>query len=153
MTQKTSNVANRVTPRNGNDTVIQCGPNKAKGTKDATEYLFAQLRAGTPVMIEVDYQPGTGPSNVNDMDHYLVVTGSGVDKQGRQYPTFNDPQQPNAGLGTAENPVNRLYRVGDEFMELGAAKGHTPYQLFGVMRNLSFNAGYTNARGDSRCEL
>jgi len=136
MMQKTSNVANRVTPRVGNDNVIQCGPDKPKGTKDASEYLFSQLKAGKPVMIGVDYKAGTGTSNVNDIDHYLVVTGSGVDKQGRQYLTFNDPQQPNTRLGTDENPANRLYRDGDQFKQGDPGNGHTPYQLRGVVRNL-----------------
>ncbi len=135
MMQKTSNVSNRVTPCHGNDNVIQCGDNNAKGTKEASDYLFGQLKAGKPVMIGVDYKAGTGTSNVNDIDHYLVVTGSGVDKQGRQYLTFNDPQQPNARLGTDANPANRLYKVGGEFKQLDVQMGQTPYELRGVVRN------------------
>ena len=135
MMEQTNNVANRVTPCHGNANVIECSGDNPKGTKLASDYLFGQLKADKPVMIGVDYKAGTGTSNVNDIDHYLVVTGSGVDKQGRQYLTFNDPQQPNARLGTDANPANRLYKVGGEFKQLDVQMGQTPYELRGVVRN------------------
>lgn len=131
--RETSSVANRITPSSGNGNVIQCGSENPKGMQAASDYLFDQLKAGRPVMVGVDYKAGTGTSNVNNIDHYLVVTGSGVDKQGRQYLTFNDPQQANARLGTEQNPNNRLYRMGDGFKQIEVDK---PYDLRGVVRNL-----------------
>ena len=133
MMRETSSVANRITPSSGNGNVIQCGSENPKGMQAASDYVFNQLKAGRPVMVGVDYKAGTGTSNVNNIDHYLVVTGSGVDKQGRQYLTFNDPQQANARLGTEQNPDNRLYRVGDGFKQIDVDK---PYDLRGVVRNL-----------------
>ncbi len=135
MMETAPNPANRVTPRDGNDNVIQCGGGNLKGTKAASDYLFDQLKAGKPVMIGVDYKEGTGKSNVNDIDHYLVVTGSGVDKQGRQYLTFLDPQQPNARLGSDSNTANRLYKEGNEYKQHDVRSGEVPYTLRGVVRN------------------
>lgn len=70
----TSNLANRVTPCNGNGNVVRCRDNNAKGTEAASGYVFGQLTAGKPVMIGVDYKEGSGRSNVDDIDPYLVVT-------------------------------------------------------------------------------
>ncbi len=42
-------------------------------------------------------------------DHFVVVTGRGVDAQGRTYYQFHDPATRNESRGRDTNPSNRFY--------------------------------------------
>jgi peptidoglycan hydrolase-like protein with peptidoglycan-binding domain len=138
MMETTSKHEHRVTPRRGNQNVIECGASAPQGNTEALKYVRNQLEAGKPVMIGVNYKPGTGRSNTNDIDHYVVVTGMGVDQAGRQYLTFNDPQFPDAASGSDKNPKNRLYSDGGNFKQDRDLQhpNWTPYDLRGVVRNV-----------------
>lgn len=102
------------------------------------QYLEQQLKAGHPVMIGVNHPHGSNTkSNLNGINHYLVATGIGVDRQGHRYIQFHDPAQQDPALGRDTNPENRLYlneRGG--FVQVNAgAHANDPYELRGVVRN------------------
>ncbi len=71
--------------------------------------LDADLDAGKPVSVGVD-RPGGKNTNADGVtDHWVVVTGRGIDEQGRAYYTFNDPGRRAEANGSDQNPQNRLY--------------------------------------------
>jgi peptidoglycan hydrolase-like protein with peptidoglycan-binding domain len=71
----------------------------------AQSYINSELAAGRPVMVGVMH-PG-GRHNGGLADHFVTLTGSGTDAQGRSYYTFNDPGS--KIRGSDQNPSNRFY--------------------------------------------
>lgn len=56
----------------------------------STRTLDAELAAGRPVVIGVDYKPGSN-GGANGTDHWVCITGKHVDGNGRVTYTANDP--------------------------------------------------------------
>ncbi|MFL5319872.1 MAG: LysM peptidoglycan-binding domain-containing protein [Myxococcaceae bacterium] len=72
--------------------------------------IDSQLKQGRPVVIGVDYHSGSG-GGANGTDHWVTVTGRGVDNAGHVYYSINDPN----GGG-----VFKLYLSGGRLMGQGA---------------------------------
>lgn len=125
------NSANRTVPDEG-DVNVHAYENGGRNDRQV-QYIESQLRAGKPVMIEVNHPNGTANTrNKNGINHFLVATGIGVDEQGRQYISFNDPVQTSETAGKDTNPENRLYLQNGQFVQNRASD---PYQLRGIVTN------------------
>ncbi|ATB45001.1 LysM peptidoglycan-binding domain-containing protein [Corallococcus macrosporus] len=74
------------------------------------EYIDSQLDAGLPVGVGVNHRSGQNSDNVDGItDHFVMITGRGVDEQGRTYYTFHDPATNHRERGADTNPNNRFY--------------------------------------------
>jgi peptidoglycan hydrolase-like protein with peptidoglycan-binding domain len=98
-------------------------------------YIDSELANGRPVVVGV-HHPG-GYHNGGAADHFVTVTGSGLDAKGNRYYTFNDPAS--RALGRDTNPANRFY-VGQngDLYKAGAQGGYVinrAYSLSWVGRN------------------
>ncbi|NTX35291.1 LysM peptidoglycan-binding domain-containing protein [Myxococcus sp. CA033] len=90
------------------------GPNGITVDRQAAErgrnYIDQQLAAGKPVVVGVNHKSTANVGNADGItDHFVVITGRGVDQQGRTYYTFNDPATRNQSRGADTNPNNRFY--------------------------------------------
>lgn len=90
------------------------GPNGITVNRQQAErgrnYIDQQLAAGRPVVVGVNHREGRNVGNADRItDHFVVVTGKGVDAQGRTFYTFNDPATRNQSRGADTNPNNRFY--------------------------------------------
>lgn len=83
-------------------------PARARQGRDAID---AQLDAGKPVLVGVMWNTPTPGLNGGNADHFVVITGRGVDEQGRVFYTFNEPGvSANRGdVGTDARKENRFY--------------------------------------------
>lgn len=102
-----------------------------KGLSTRREYLTlarldAQLEAGRPALVGVDYKAGSG-GGANGTDHWVAVTAKEVDAQGKVTYLANDP-------GTGEQirltPDRRGRLVGDGTNALGRYKTTAQLQVF-----------------------
>jgi len=94
---------NRIQVATGEDSLGRVQTNRQR-TDAARGYIDSQLDAGRPVSVGVSHKN----ANYNQdgiTDHFVLVTGRGVDNQGRQYYTYNDPATTNRQTGTS----NRFY--------------------------------------------
>ncbi|MBL0695268.1 LysM peptidoglycan-binding domain-containing protein [Comamonas sp. JC664] len=74
------------------------------------DYIDSQLDAGKPVGVGVNHRPGRNSDNVDGItDHFVLITGRGVDEQGRTYYTFHDPATNHRDRGADTNANNRFY--------------------------------------------
>lgn len=100
------------------------------------DYIDGQLAAGRPVVVGVNHKGGRNVGNVDAItDHFVVVTGRGVDAQGRTYYTFNDPATRNASRGADTNANNRFYvdeRTGNLYRPGNVASGLVVDRRFDV---------------------
>jgi hypothetical protein len=72
------------------------------------EYIDGQLDAGRPVAVGVSHKDAA--YNVDALtDHFVLITGRGVDEQGRTFYSFHDPATQNPNVGMDTNPNNRFY--------------------------------------------
>jgi hypothetical protein len=72
------------------------------------EYIDGQLDRGRPVAVGVSHKDAA--YNVDQLtDHFVLITGRGVDEQGRTFYTFHDPGTRRADVGPDTNPNNRFY--------------------------------------------
>ncbi|WP_224371204.1 hypothetical protein [Hyalangium versicolor] len=78
------------------------------GAERGRQYIDQQLALNRPVVVGVNHKPGSLNAD-NITDHFVVVTGRGVDAQGRTYYSFHDPGTENTSRGSDTNPNNRLY--------------------------------------------
>ncbi|AGC41893.1 LysM domain-containing protein [Myxococcus stipitatus DSM 14675] len=90
------------------------GPNGITVNRQQAErgrnYIDQQLAAGRPVVVGVNHREGRNVGNADRItDHFVVITGKGVDAQGRTFYTFNDPATRNQSRGADTNPNNRFY--------------------------------------------
>jgi LysM repeat protein len=71
-------------------------------------HIDSELNAGRPVVIGVTHPGGRGHNMNADgvTDHFVTVTGRGVDEQGRLYYTINDP---GTRFGQDSRSTNRMY--------------------------------------------
>ncbi|MBZ4415675.1 LysM peptidoglycan-binding domain-containing protein [Myxococcus sp. RHSTA-1-4] len=80
----------------------------SKKAAEGRKYIDSQLDAGKPVVVGVSHKD----SNYNAdglTDHFVVITGRGVDEKGRTYYTFHDPGTTQKTKGADTNPNNRFY--------------------------------------------
>ena len=79
-----------------------------KAAAEGRKYIDQQLDAGKPVVVGVSHKDAN--YNVDELtDHFVTITGRGVDEKGRTYYTFHDPGTKNASKGRDTNPNNRFY--------------------------------------------
>jgi hypothetical protein len=95
--------------------------------------IDGDLDAGKPVIVGVNRPGGSNKNRDGVTDHWIVITGKGVDEQGREYYTFNDPGRRNEADGSDSNPANRLY-VDEKTGELYSvdAAGERRYEVTAV---------------------
>ncbi|RKH11879.1 LysM peptidoglycan-binding domain-containing protein [Corallococcus sp. CA053C] len=101
----------------GPDSRIQVGTSEnskgqlsvnSKKAAEGRKYIDQQLDAGKPVVVGVSHKDAT--YNADGLtDHFVTITGRGVDDKGRTYYTFHDPGTTNASKGKDTNPNNRFY--------------------------------------------
>jgi peptidoglycan hydrolase-like protein with peptidoglycan-binding domain len=80
-----------------------------EGVQAGRARIDAQLDAGRPVTVGVSHKdPNVG--NVDGLtDHFVTITGRGVDEQGRTFYKFHDPATQHTSRGADTNPNNRFY--------------------------------------------
>lgn len=91
--------AKRIQVANGEDALGRVQTTRRQA-ESARRYLDEQLAAGKPVTVGVSHIDA-GYNRDGITDHFVVITGRGIDEQGRQYYTYNDPavRDPKAGTG------------------------------------------------------
>jgi len=77
-------------------------PSRKAGLTKLDAYMARQI----PVMIGVDYKPGTTYNHDHTTEHFIVLVGSGIEN-GRKYYRFFDVGTIHRSKGT--DPRNRLY--------------------------------------------
>lgn len=90
------------------DALGRINPNPARAA-EALAYIDGQLEAQRPVMVGVAWRTPSPGGNGGNADHYVVVTGRGVDEQGRRFYTFHDPGSKGVEKGGDSCPTNRFY--------------------------------------------
>jgi len=112
--------------------------------REGQAYIDKQLDAGKPVVVGVSHSGQRISGNDGGRgvsDHYVTITGRGVDAQGRQYYTFNDPVAiGRSDLGKDTRPENRFY-VDQKSGMLYRPKPSPPSSI-----SNSFASSYINAR-------
>jgi hypothetical protein len=84
-------------------------PNTTRA-KEGRAYIDSQLDAGHPVMVGVTLRVSKpGENNGGNVEHYVAITGRGVDADGRAYYTFNDPAPTSAAKGADTREQNRFF--------------------------------------------
>ena len=79
-----------------------------KKAAEGRKYIDSQLDAGKPVVVGVSHKDAS--YNADGLtDHFVVITGRGVDEKGRAYYTFHDPGTTQKAKGADTNPNNRFY--------------------------------------------
>ncbi|MFP2928569.1 LysM peptidoglycan-binding domain-containing protein [Pyxidicoccus sp. 3LG] len=79
-----------------------------KKAAQGRKYIDSQLDAGKPVVVGVSHKDSD--YNADKLtDHFVVITGRGVDEKGRTYYTFHDPGTRHQSKGADTNPNNRFY--------------------------------------------
>jgi LysM repeat protein len=79
-----------------------------KKAAEGRKYIDSQLDAGKPVVVGVSHKDSD--YNADKLtDHFVVITGRGVDDKGRTYYTFHDPGTTQKAKGADTNPNNRFY--------------------------------------------
>lgn len=97
----------RIQIATGEDRKGRIKVDKAKA-KEGVDYINKELQAGRPVMVGVSHQD----SNINRdkiTDHFVVITGRNVDKNGKMNYTFHDPATANPEHGKHTRPLNRFH--------------------------------------------
>lgn len=83
---------------------LKINPERAR---EANTYLDNQLAAGKPVVVGVSHADNR--INADGLtDHFVTITGKGVDERGRTFYAFADPATRNASKGADTNPNNRF---------------------------------------------
>ncbi|RKH68688.1 LysM peptidoglycan-binding domain-containing protein [Corallococcus interemptor] len=116
---------------------LKVDPKKAA---EGRNYIDKQLEAGKPVVVGVSHKDAS--YNADGLtDHFVTITGRGVDDKGRTYYTFHDPGTTNASKGKDTNPNNRFYvddKTGNMYRPGKAANGYVTdrhYDVAMVRRN------------------
>ena len=101
----------------GSDRIIQVGTSEngegrltvdSARAQQGREYIDGQLDRGRPVVVGVSHKDAD--YNVDRLtDHFVTITGRGVDEQGRTFYTFHDPGTNHSHIGMDTNPDNRFY--------------------------------------------
>jgi hypothetical protein len=85
-------------------------PNPERAAQARTA-IDEQLDSGRPVMVGVMWPTPKPGGNKGQADHFVVITGRGVDEDGHVYYTFHDPaaSPANRGAGVDTRKENRFY--------------------------------------------
>ncbi|GMU01876.1 hypothetical protein KH5H1_59960 [Corallococcus caeni] len=106
----------------------------SKKAAEGRKYIDQQLNAGKPVVVGVSHKDSN--YNVDGLtDHFVTITGRGVDEKGRTYYTFHDPGTTNASKGKDTNPNNRFYvddKTGNMYRPGKAANGYVTDRHYDV---------------------
>ncbi|WP_223633735.1 LysM peptidoglycan-binding domain-containing protein [Corallococcus sp. EGB] len=106
----------------------------SKKAAEGRKYIDQQLEAGKPVVVGVSHKDSN--YNVDGLtDHFVTITGRGVDGKGRTYYTFHDPGTTNASKGKDTNPNNRFYvddKTGNMYRPGKAANGYVTDRHYDV---------------------
>ncbi|NMO21179.1 LysM peptidoglycan-binding domain-containing protein [Pyxidicoccus fallax] len=98
---------NRIQVATGENSKGQLSINSKKAA-EGRNYIDQQLNAGKPVVVGVSHKDSD--YNADKLtDHFVVITGRGVDEKGRTYYTFHDPGTSQKAKGADTNPNNRFY--------------------------------------------
>lgn len=81
---------NRIQVATGEDRTGRVVTDRSRTTK-AKNYIDQELAAGRPVTVGVSHKAGYGANRDKITDHFVVVTGKGIDKQGRTFYEYQDP--------------------------------------------------------------
>lgn len=81
-----------------------------QGLAEARHYIDSQLQQGRPVVAGVSHKDASYNSD-GLTDHFVVITGRGVDANGQTYYTYNDPA---VGHGNEADGLNRRFYVDPE---------------------------------------
>ena len=80
----------------------------SKKAAEGRSYIDQQLDKGKPVVVGVSHKDSN--YNVDGLtDHFVTITGRGVDDKGRTFYTFHDPGTRHTSKGSDTNPNNRFY--------------------------------------------
>jgi hypothetical protein len=115
---------NRIQVATGEDGNGRASVDPAKAA-EAQKFIDSQLEAGKPVTVGVTYKDDDYNEGITD--HFVVVTGKGVDEQGRVFYTYQDP-----GTQNAESGTNRRFYVDEATGNL-----YDPNPMFGGRFDLS----------------
>ncbi|WP_375760084.1 LysM peptidoglycan-binding domain-containing protein [Corallococcus exercitus] len=106
----------------------------SKKAAEGRKYIDQQLEAGKPVVVGVSHKDAS--YNADGLtDHFVTITGRGVDDKGRTYYTFHDPGTTNASKGKDTNPNNRFYvddKTGNMYRPGKAANGYVTDRHYDV---------------------
>ncbi len=106
----------------------------SKKAAEGRKYIDQQLNAGKPVVVGVSHKDAN--YNADGLtDHFVTITGRGVDEKGRTYYTFHDPGTTNASKGKDTNPNNRFYvdeKTGNMYRPGKAANGYVTDRHYDV---------------------
>nr|WP_211483956.1 LysM peptidoglycan-binding domain-containing protein [Corallococcus exiguus] len=106
----------------------------SKKAAEGRSYIDKQLEAGKPVVVGVSHKDAS--YNADGLtDHFVTITGRGVDDKGRTYYTFHDPGTKNASTGKDTNPNNRFYvddKTGNMYRPGKAANGYVTERHYDV---------------------
>jgi len=112
----------------------------SKKAAEGQRYIDGQLDKGKPVVVGVSHKDAN--YNADGLtDHFVTITGRGVDEKGRTYYTFHDPGTKNASKGQDTNPNNRFYvddKTGNLYRPGQEANGYVTdrrYEVAMVRRN------------------
>ncbi|GIW72809.1 MAG: hypothetical protein KatS3mg102_2351 [Planctomycetota bacterium] len=72
----------------------------------ARNYIDRCLEAGLPVIVGVSCEAGNAYNANPVTDHFVVITGRGVDAEGRPYYTYNDPSVTERERGSGRMVLN-----------------------------------------------
>jgi peptidoglycan hydrolase-like protein with peptidoglycan-binding domain len=89
---------NRIQVATGEDSVGRVQTTRAR-TDAARGYIDQQLEAGRPVVVGVSHKDADYNQD-KITDHFVMITGRGVDAQGRQFYSYHDPATTDRGTGT-----------------------------------------------------
>jgi RHS repeat-associated protein len=116
-----------------------------KNVNQAVDYINRELEEGRTVKIGVEYEPGVD-HNSDGTDHFVVLTGRGVDLNGMEYFTFVDNRyntkdvNKNLGVRKKEDPMtstqNRLYITKGEIKGNPAYSPSLDYIITKVIKNV-----------------
>ena len=88
--------------------------------KNGFEKINSELEAGRPVMIGVDYQNGSSnPNTDGTTDHFIILTGRGIDKRGKLFYTADENVDNNSVEAGTSKTQNRFYLQPDQTLKGG----------------------------------
>jgi LysM repeat protein len=98
------------------------------GVQAGRARIDAALDANHPIVVGVTHPGGRHPNVDHITDHFVTVTGRGVDENGRQYYTINDPA---TRFGADTSSRNRMYvdpQTGNLYRPSNALPGFAGYR-------------------------
>lgn len=100
-------VGNRIQVATGEDSRgrVTVSP---EGVRAGRARIDSQLDAGRPVTVGISHKDARYNAD-RITDHFVTITGRGVDEQGRTFYSFHDPATRHTNVGADSNTNNRFY--------------------------------------------